>query len=144
MRLPAPSVGWPAYIALGVIYFSTSYLLLGSIFLGIGAHASTAREVQVISMPITMAQVLVFALSAISIGDQHSNLAIAVAIFPLSSPYVMFARAAELPDLWPHVVAVVWQLLCVVVLLRIASKLFRRSVLKSGPTRASKRRAARA
>ena len=144
VRLPPPHVGWPTFIVLGVLYFSTSYLLLGSVFLGIGAHASTAREVQVISMPITMAQVLVFALSAVAIGDQHSPLALAVAIFPLSSPYVMFARAAELPEIWPHVVALLWQLVCVLVLLRIASKLFRRSVLKSGPARSSKRRPARA
>ena len=144
MRLPAPYVGWPTFLVLGVLYFSTSYLLLGSVFLGIGAHASTAREVQVISMPITMAQVLVFALSAVAVGDQNSPLALAVAIFPLSSPYVMLARAAELPDIWPHVIALVWQLFCVLVLLRIASKLFRRSVLKSGPARSSKRRAARA
>ena len=144
MRLPSPSVGWPAFIVLGVLYFSTSYLLLGSIFLGIGAHASTAREVQVISMPITMGQVLIFALSAIAVGDQSSPGALAVAIFPLSSPYVMFARAAELPDIWPHVIALAWQLVCVLVLLKIASKLFRRSVLKSGPGRASKRKPARA
>ena len=38
-----------------------SYLLLGSIFLGIGAQASTAREVQTLSMPVTMAQVVIFA-----------------------------------------------------------------------------------
>ena len=40
-----------------------SYLLLGAIFLGIGAHASSAREVQTLSMPVTMAQVVIFALA---------------------------------------------------------------------------------
>ncbi|MEO6152015.1 MAG: hypothetical protein ABIT09_08335, partial [Croceibacterium sp.] len=29
-NLPAPAVGWPAFLALGVAYFSVSYLLLGS------------------------------------------------------------------------------------------------------------------
>jgi hypothetical protein len=45
---------------LGVIYFAMNYLLLGSVFLSIGAQASTAREVQTLSMPVTVAQVLIF------------------------------------------------------------------------------------
>lgn len=142
-ELPPPAVGWPAFILLGLVYFATSYLLLGSIFLGIGAHASTAREVQTISMPVTMAQVVVFALSAVAVGNQGSTTALAVAAFPLSSPYVMVAWAAELPHLWPHALMVVWQLLWVALFLRIASRIFRRSVLKSGPMRASRRKAAR-
>ncbi|MFM5924776.1 MAG: ABC transporter permease, partial [Novosphingobium sp.] len=43
---PAPAVGWPAFLGLGVLYFSMGYLLLGSLFLAIGSMASTVREVQ--------------------------------------------------------------------------------------------------
>ena len=39
------------------LYYAMSYLLIGAAFLGIGAQASTAREVQILSMPITMGQV---------------------------------------------------------------------------------------
>lgn len=132
--LPPPAVGWPFFLTLGFVYFSMSYLLLGAIFLGIGAHASSAREVQTLSMPVTMAQVVVFALAALAIGDPNGSSAIAAAIFPLSSPYVMIARAAQLPDMWPHLIAVLWQLLWVGLILMLASRLFRRSVLKSGPS----------
>src|SRR3546814_8916891 len=34
--LPAPAVGWPWFLALGVLYFAMAYLLLGSLFLTIG------------------------------------------------------------------------------------------------------------
>jgi ABC-2 type transport system permease protein len=68
----------------------------------------------------------------------------AAAAFPLSSPYVMLARAAELADLWPHLIAIVWQLLWVALFLRLASRIFRRSVLKSGPVRVSRRKVVRA
>ena len=54
-------------------------------------------------------------------------------IFPLSSPFAMFGRAAELPALMPHLAALAWQILWVALILRIAARLFRRSVLKSGP-----------
>jgi ABC-2 type transport system permease protein len=138
--LPPPAVGWPVFILFGVVYFAMSYLLLGAIFLGIGAHASSAREVQTLSMPVTMAQVVIFAFASIAVGAPHSNKAMSAAIFPLSSPYVMIARAAEVSDLVPHLVAIVWQLLWVALFLRVASRIFRKSVLKSGPTRASKKK----
>src|SRR3546814_7757117 len=37
--LPAPAVGWPLFAGLGVIYFAMAYMLLGSLFIGIGAQA---------------------------------------------------------------------------------------------------------
>ena len=131
--LPAPAVGWPTFIALGVLYFSMSYLLIGSLFLGIGSQASTAREVQTLSMPVTMAQMGIFALATVGVGHPESASAIAGALFPLSSPFAMFGRAAELPALLPHVAALAWQILWVIIILRLSARLFRRSVLKSGP-----------
>ncbi|MEJ7777127.1 MAG: ABC transporter permease [Sphingomicrobium sp.] len=133
--VPAPAVGWPAFVALNLAYFAMSYLLLGSAFLGIGAQASTVREVQTLSMPVTMAQVVIFAIAAVAIGNANSPAALAAAAFPLSSPYVMVARAAELPEIWPHLLAIAWQLAWVAVIIRVASGMFRRNVLKSGPAR---------
>ena len=133
MALPAPAVGWPMFIALGIIYFSMSYLLIGSLFLGIGSQASTAREVQTLSMPVTMAQMMIFGLAALGVGHPDSPIAITGMIFPLSSPFAMFGRAAEMPAMMPHLIALVWQILWVALILRIAARLFRRSVLKSGP-----------
>ena len=98
---------------LAVVYFVMSYLLLGAVFLGIGAQASTVREVQTLSMPVTMAQVVMFALAATAVGEPDSRAALAAAIFPLSSPFVMMARAAEQPQIWPHLVAIAWQALWV-------------------------------
>lgn len=133
--LPAPAVGWTAFAILSVIYFATAYLLIGGAFLGIGAQASTVREVQTLSMPVTMSQVAIFALAATAASDMNSPLGIAAAAFPLSSPFAMLARAANDPSWWPHLLALIWQALWLVVILRVAARLFRRSVLKSGPAR---------
>ncbi|MBA3526455.1 MAG: ABC transporter permease, partial [Sphingomonas sp.] len=84
--LPEPAVGWHLFLLLSLIYFTMSYLLLGSIFLTVGGHASTAREVQVLSMPVTMAQIAVFAVAALAVGAPDSGIAIGAALFPLSSP----------------------------------------------------------
>jgi ABC-2 type transport system permease protein len=130
--LPPPAVGWPLFLALVPAYFATSYLLIGAVFLGIGAQASTVREVQTLSMPVTMAQVVLFGVASVGVGNPGSAEAIGAAIFPLSSPFAMIGRAAEEPALWPHLAAFIWQALWVALILHVAAGLFRRSVLKSG------------
>jgi len=133
--LPPPAVGWPVFLILVFIYFAMSYLLIGAAFLGIGAQASTVREVQTLSMPVTMAQVVIFAFASAAVGLADHPIGIAAAAFPLSSPFAMIARAAESPAIWPHIIAITWQALWVALILRVAARLFRRSVLNSGPRR---------
>lgn len=132
--LPPPAVGWPAFLILAVAYFAMNYLLLGGLFLTIGAQAATPREVQILSMPVTFAQVLVFGFASTAVGAPGAGLAVAAAIFPWSSPMAMLSRAAELPELWPHVAALAWQALWVALILNIGARLFRKLVLKSGPS----------
>lgn len=131
-RLPAPAVGWPLFIALGITYFAMAYLLLGALFLTIGAMANTVREVQTLSMPVTMMQLMVFFLAAYTIKQPGSGLELAAIIFPLSSPFAMLARAAMEPQLWTHALALAWQALAVLALVKGGSLLFRKRVMKSG------------
>jgi ABC-2 type transport system permease protein len=139
--LPPPAVGWTTYLVLAVIYFGMNYLLFGAAFLTVGAQASTAREIQILSMPVTFGQMLIFGFASTVISAPDSVEGLAAAIFPLSSPMTMLARAAEQPAIWPHVAAILWQALWVALILRIGAQLFRKTVLKSGPrTRWWKRR----
>lgn len=131
-NLPAPAVGWPLFVALGVVYFAMAYLLLGALFLTIGSMASSVREVQTLSMPVTMMQLMVFFLAAYTIKQPGSALELAAIAFPLSSPFAMLARAAMEPEVWTHVVALAWQAVAVVALVKGGSLLFRKRVMKSG------------
>ncbi|QNM81742.1 ABC transporter permease [Sphingomonas sabuli] len=135
--LPTPAVGPAMFLLFIAIYFSMNYLLLGSVFLSIGAQASSPREVQTLSMPASVAQILVFGFAALAVGSVGSTLAIAGAIFPLSSPLVMVAYAAEEPALWPHALAIAWQILWIGIVIVISARLFRKTVLKSGPVKRS-------
>ncbi|MBB3765027.1 ABC transporter permease [Sphingomicrobium lutaoense] len=128
-----PAIGWPVYLLLIPVYFAMSYLLIGAAFLGIGAQASTAREVQILSMPVTMFQVVLLLIAFAGVGRPDSWQAIGAAVFPLSSPFAMLGRAAEDAALWPHLLALAWQALWVALILKFASRMFKRSVLKSGP-----------
>ena len=133
--VPTPAVGALPFLLLTLLYFALNYLLLGSVFLSIGAQASTVREVQTLSMPVTVAQVLIFGFAALAVGAPDSAMAIGGAIFPLSSPMVMVARAAERPELWPHFLAIVWQGIWIAIVVSLSARLFRRTVLKSGPVK---------
>ncbi|MEW9854708.1 ABC transporter permease [Novosphingobium sp. M1R2S20] len=130
-----PAVGWPAMIVLGVVYFAMAYLLLGSVFLALGSLATTVREVQTLSMPATMMQLLVFFLASFAMMQPGSAAETAAVVFPFSSPYAMVARAAQQPGLGQHLLAIGWQSLCVMAIVRAGSQLFRRRVMKSGPAR---------
>ncbi len=140
--LPVPAVGWPLFLALGLVYFAMAYLLLGSLFLSIGSMAATVREVQTISMPVTMLQLLVFFFASYTVAQPGSTMELLAVAVPFSSPFAMLARAAQSAAIWPHLAALAWQALCVFAIIRIGSTVFRRSVMKSGPSRgkAGKRR----
>ncbi len=131
--LATPAVGWPVFLALGVVYFMMGYLLIGSVFLAIGSMASTVRDVQTMSMPATMLQLVVFFIASYAMTRPGSAMELAAIAFPFSSPFAMLARAAQDPALWPHAAALGWQVLCVTLLVRGGAALFRRRVMKSGP-----------
>ena len=118
--LSAPAVGWP-------------------LFLSIGGMAATVREVQTLSMPVSMFQLMVFFFSSYALTMPGTWVEWLSIIFPVSSPYAMLARAAQQPEVWPHVLALLWQAFWVVVIVRAGAQLFRRTVMKSGPARGKAR-----
>ena len=131
-NLPTPAVGWPLFAVLGLLYFAMAYLLLGALFLTIGAMAATVREVQTLSMPVTMMQLMVFFLAAYTITQPGSAIELFAIAFPLSSPFAMLARAALQETLWIHAAALAWQALMVMLIVKGGSTLFRKRVMKSG------------
>lgn len=137
--LTEPALGWPLFLALGVVYFAMGYLLLGALFLTIGSLAKTVREVQTLSMPATMMQLLVFFLASFTLTSPGTTLELAAVVFPFSSPFAMMARAAQDPALWPHLAAIAWQALCVALFVKGGATLFRRKVMQSGPAQTRRR-----
>ena len=128
----SPAVGLPMFAILFVAYFTMAYLLLGSVFLTIGAQASTMREIQMLSLPITIVQVGMFTLTLSGLSEPDGWLARVAEIFPLSSPFAMAGLAAADDALWPHALALAWQGLWVAIFVTMGARLFRRGVLQSG------------
>lgn len=127
-----PASGIAVFLLLCGAYFTMAFMLLGAIFLGVGAQASTMREIQMLSLPITILQVAMFGLASAAASDPGSGLARFAEIFPFSSPFAMAARASADSAIWPHLAALAWQALWVSVIIFLSSRLFRLGVLKSG------------
>jgi ABC-2 type transport system permease protein len=127
----SPAIGWPLFLPLVLLYYAANYMLLGSLFLGIGGQAANIREVQSLSMPITFLQLMVLVL-AMQSGGELDTLAWAAFLVPFSSPLSMIGLAAQSNTVWPHLLALVWQAIWVVLIIRLSASLFKKTVLKSG------------
>ncbi len=127
-----PAIGWPLFLALGLLYFLSAFLLLGAVFLGVGAQASSVREIQMLSLPITFFQIGMFTLSTAAANNPGSTTAMVAQILPWSSPFAMAARGATDASLWPHLVALGWQMLWIMLTIWVGVRLFRSGVLRSG------------
>lgn len=139
-----PAVGWPFFLAIGFGYFIMSFLLLGAVFLGVGAQAGTVREIQMLSLPITIFQVGMFSLCAASASAPGSTLATFAQIFPFSSPLAMAARAATDDAIGVHLLALGWQAIWVALVVYLSVRLFRAGVLSGRSDWRFWRRAGRA
>lgn len=128
-----PATGWAMFLLLGLAYFLMGFMLLGAVFLGLGALASSVREIQMLSLPITLFQVGMFSLGSAAANLPGSSVATFAQWLPWSSPYAMAARAATDASLWPHVLALAWQAAWLVLSVAVAVRLFRFGVLRSGP-----------
>ena len=137
-RLATPAMGWPAFLALGYAYFIANYLLVGGCYLGLGAQAASPREVQTIAMPATLVQVFIFMLARMALEHQAALMWKIAAVFPLTTALVMYPQSAVATTLWPHLLALAWMALWVVLVVRFAGNRYKRHVLKSGPARARK------
>jgi len=130
--VPAPAVGWTAFALLGLAYFTVNYLLIGAVLLAVGAQASSIRQIQTLSLPITVAQLVLYGMAGIALMHDAPAVRLAVALFPYSSPLAMIGRAGLSPTLWPHLAALCWQLLWVAITIALAARWFRKGVLKTG------------
>ncbi len=129
----APAIGWPTFITLGIAYFAMAYLLLGSVFLTIGSMATTVREVQTLSMPVSMSQLMVFFFATFATAMPGTNMSFIAEAIPFSSPFAMLSRAAQETSIVPHLLALGWQAVWVALFVNMGASLFRRRVMKSGP-----------
>ena len=127
----SPAIGWAAWIVLLLVYYASNFMVMGALLLGIGGQATTMREIQTLSMPIIMLQLVFWMLATNTVGGASETLTWMAYVIPFSSSLAMVAYGAQYDSLWPHLLALAWQALWVLLIIRLSTRLFRTTVLKS-------------
>ena len=130
------------FALLFLIYFVMSYLLIGAAYLILGAQASTQRELQMMSLPMTFVQMGMVGLATAAAAQSRQHDRADRGDLPVQladgdgGAGGQFVRACG-----RTLLAIAWQLLWVSVVISLGARWFRRGVLKSGggPKRAKDR-----
>jgi ABC-2 type transport system permease protein len=117
-----------------VLYQLLAVLMFGSVFIAIGAACTDMKETQTLMLPVSLLICLpLFVLRSV-IQDPNSAWLTAVSFFPTATPMLMVARRAVSPGLplWQPLAGVGVVLLCTLVCVYIAGRIFRVGMLMQG------------
>ena len=116
-----------------VVYFLLGYAMYGAQLAGVGALAPDAKETRAANLVVMSPLIVGYMFNIVIITSPNGPVALALSLFPLTSPIAMIARMAitEVP-LWQSVLAVVLQALTAVLIVRLVARLFRAQHLLSG------------
>ena len=90
-------------------------------------------ESQHVQTPITMVIVFSFIFMFYTINSPDSILSIILSILPLTAPILMMVRVAVLfPPLWQIILSIISQIIGIIVILYLASKIYRVGILMYG------------
>lgn len=119
--------------AVFIIYFIGGYFLFGALFAIVGAASDPDTDTQQFIFPITIPLITSFMLLDYNISSPHSTTAIAMSIFPLTSPIIMPACfGATSIEWWRLALSIISLVVGFLTLTWVASRIYRIGVLSSG------------
>jgi ABC-2 type transport system permease protein len=115
------------------VYFLLGYGMYGALLAGVGALAPDVKDTRGASFVMMSPLIVVYTFLVVILEAPNGILALAMSLFPLTSPVGMLARmtVAEVP-LWQSTLAAGLQLLTAVLIVRVVARLFRAQHLLSG------------
>jgi ABC-2 type transport system permease protein len=116
-----------------LVYSLLGYAMYGSQMAGLGALAPDVKDTSFPIMVVLAPLIVVYMFLMVIVQRPDSALAIALSLFPLTSPVAMMARmtATHVP-VWQPVLAAALQLLTSILIVRAVARLFRAQTLLSG------------
>jgi ABC-type Na+ efflux pump permease subunit len=126
------NLGWSqapwllVFQVLGVLFFS-------SIFLAIGASVSEIKEAQSLLLPVWLLLMFPMMVWFVVVRDPNGAVAVALSFFPPATPMMMSLRLASgqtIPE-WQAPLAATLMLITTYIVVSLASRLYRASLLKS-------------
>lgn len=133
LNIPPDFVLPGALLAWALVYGTLGFCIYGAQLAGMGALAPDIKDVRSASAIVMMPLVIPYVLALPISRAPQDRLALAMSLFPLTSPIGMMARmtATDVP-LWQAALAGVLQLLTAILIVRLVARLFRAQYLLSG------------
>jgi ABC-2 type transport system permease protein len=128
-----PTLGIDVVIS-GVVWFVLGYLMYALLYAAAGSMVSRQEEVASVALPVTLMLVAGWILAlTVAAPDPGSTATTVFSFIPLFSPVIMPVRiAAGVAPFWQVAVSVVLVIATIYILVAIAGRIYRNSVLHVG------------
>jgi ABC-2 type transport system permease protein len=131
--------GFTQYIPVGVLVWFVAYqtlavLMVGSLFVAVGAACSDMRETQTMVWPVMLLVSLPMFVWINVIQEPNSTFSTWISLFPFATPMLMLGRQAVPPGIpwWQPAAGVTLVLLTTVLCVYAAGRIFRVGILMQG------------
>ena len=116
-----------------LLWFVIGFLIYAVLFGAAGSLVSRMEEANTIAMPMSMAAVIGFFVSIATLNDPDGTVALIGTFVPLTAPFVVPVRAAlDAIPVWQYVAALVVSIVSIVILTRIAGRIYAGGLLRFG------------
>ncbi|MCY2946029.1 MAG: ABC transporter permease [Planctomycetota bacterium] len=117
-----------------IVFETMALLMFGAVFLAVGSAVSDIKQAQTLLTPVTLIITIPLFVLMRVIEDPGSGLARWMSLFPTATPMMMLARIALQPDLplWEPLLGVFLMLITTLVVVLLASRIFRIGYLSQG------------
>lgn len=132
VKFSIPMLPVPALLLI-LAYIVLGYLLYAAIFVAVGSPVSTEQEAQQFTSYLVMILIIPIVLAFSVAENPNSTLIKILSFIPLLSPSFMIMRIPnQMPALWEIVLTLVLVAVSVAVMMWVAGKIFRTTILSYG------------
>ncbi|MGD0228446.1 MAG: ABC transporter permease [Terriglobia bacterium] len=122
-----------AFLVYPLIFFLAGYFLYASLYAALGSMVSSDEDLQQVQMPVTLVLVACFILFPIIQRAPNSPLAVALTLFPFSSPILMVFRiTVQTPPFWQIALSLAICIVTIVGVIQLSAKIYRVGILMYG------------
>ena len=107
------------------------FFLYGAFFAAIGSAVDNLQDASQFTLPISLPIIASLMFMGIVLNNPEGNASIFLSMFPLTSPILMMARLAFVPD-WHLVIFILILIISVIFALWFAGRIYRVGILTSG------------
>ena len=112
-----------------IVFFILGYVLYGAFFIALGALSSSMQDAQTLTTPIMFIMMAAIFIVPIGMTNPDSPLITIATFIPFSAPFAAILSVPNDPPLWQLILSTLWLALWCVVVIAVASRIFRFGLL---------------